>query len=254
MLVLDDLSLRLEATSILEHISCSLRPGKLTALVGRNGSGKSSLLGCVNQQFPYTGSITVNGLDLHALPHRQRAQQLAFLPQVLPSPHITVEEMVAFGRNPYLDFTGRLQKADREAVRHALEDARIAHLADRFVDTLSGGEKQRTALAMILAQDTPIALLDEPTAHLDQGYEADFLRLLTDLKQTRNKTFLVVLHDLTAAVQYADDLLVLDQGKLVFSGSKETCLSQQVLETVFRLHRYTITEDGKTHHFFASCE
>jgi len=252
MLVFRNVSLRLDGKSILQDVSFALRPHKLTALVGRNGSGKSSLLACVNQQIPYTGEIFEGEKNLALLPPRERAKAVAILPQTLPAPPVTVREMAAFGRNPYLDLTGRLTERDRRAVEAALAEAGVTDLADRRLDTLSGGERQRAALAMILAQNTPIALLDEPTAHLDHGHEAAFLQKLSTLKIQRKKTFLVVLHDLSLAVQYADDLLVLDHGRLVFSGTKEECLHQQTLETVFGLKRYTVEEEEVLRIFFAA--
>ena len=252
MLSLHNLSVRLDGKPILHDVSFSLRPHRLTALVGRNGSGKSTLLACVNQQIPYRGQILEGEKNLALLSPKERARTLAVLPQSLPAPHITAREMVAFGRNPYLDFTGRLTEKDKKAMADALADAQAADLADRYVDTLSGGERQRVALAMILAQNTPIALLDEPTAHMDLVFESAFLRLLTELKANRKKTFLVVLHDLNQAVRFADDLIVLDQGKVVFAGTKEDCLSQKVLENTFSLHRHTITEKGEIKFFFSA--
>lgn len=252
MLILRNLSVRLDETQILEDVSFTLRPHRLTALVGRNGSGKSTLLACVNQQLPYTGEIFEGEKNLALLAPRERAKTVAILPQMLPAPHISAREMVSFGRNPYLDFTGRLTEKDKQAVEAALKDANGGNLADRYVDTLSGGERQRIALAMILAQNTPIALLDEPTAHMDQSHEAAFLQRLAELKKQRKKTFLVVLHDLTLAAEYADDLIVLDGGKLVFSGTKEDCLNQEILEKTFALRRYTFRENGENKVFFAA--
>ena len=198
------------------------------------------------------GEILEGEKNLALLPPRERAKAVAILPQSIPAPHITVEEMTAFGRNPYLDLTGRLTERDKQAVRRALEDADAAAMAARYVDSLSGGERQRAALAMILAQNTPIALLDEPTSHLDQTYEAAFLRQLNRIKTARKKTFLVVLHDLALAARYADDIIVLEQGKVVFSGTKEACLQENVLEQVFRLKRYTFEENGASRVFFAA--
>ena len=254
MLTVRNLSVRLEGKPILDDITFTLRPHRLTALVGRNGSGKSTLLSCVNQQIPYTGEILEGEKNLALLSPRERSRMLAILPQSLPAPHITAYEMTAFGRTPYLDFTGRLTEKDKKAVESALVDARADALANRYVDSLSGGERQRIALAMILAQNTPIALLDEPTAHMDQVYESAFLQQLTRLKAARKKTFLVVLHDLTQAVRYADDLIVLEEGKLVFAGSKEDCLSKKVLETTFGLRRYDFSENCESRIFFAPDE
>ena len=252
MLEIKNVSVRFGKKQVLDNVSFSLRPHRLTALVGRNGSGKSTLLNCVNQQLPYTGTICEGERNLALIPSRERAKSIAILPQSLPSPHITGREFVSLGRNPYLDFTGRLTGADKQAVEEALRDADALSLGDRYVDTLSGGEKQRIALAMILAQNTPIALLDEPTAHLDLGYEAAFLELLQKLKKERKKTFLVILHDLTQAVRYADDMIVLDSGKVIFAGSREECLEQEILEKTFGLKRYTVADDAGERMFFSA--
>lgn len=250
MLEIRNLSVSFGNRQVLHDVSFSLRPNRLTVMVGRNGSGKSTLLSCVNQQLPYSGSIFRGKDDLARMHPRERAKAVAILPQFLPSPRITAREMVALGRNPWLDFTGRLTDTDKQAVEAALRDADAAELAGRYVDTLSGGEKQRVLLAMILAQNTPIALLDEPTAHMDFGYEAEFLELLKKLKTERGKTFLVILHDLNQAVRYADDLMVLDGGRLVFCGSREMCLDKQILETTFGLRRCTLPEQGEDLIFF----
>jgi len=249
MLTLHNVSVRLDGQDILKNVSFQLRDNRLTVLVGRNGSGKSTMLSCVNQQTPYSGAITVEGTDFSKLSPRQRAKAVAILPQSLPAPQITLREMTAFGRNPYLDFTGRLTQSDQEIIDKALADAKSTELAGRYVNTLSGGERQRGALAMILAQNTPIILLDEPTAHMDLAYEAQFLDLLTQLKE--KKTILVVLHDLNLAIQYADDVLVLENGQLIFCGTKEACLEKEVLEKTFGLRRFTI-EEGKKRCFFSA--
>ena len=253
MLIFHDISVSLSGKTILQDVSFTLRPHRLTALVGRNGSGKSTLLSCVNQRIPYTGTIREGEKNLALLDPRERAKSIAILPQTLPTPHITGREFAAFGRNPYLDFTGRLRTEDTQAVDRALAQANAESLAERYVDTLSGGEKQRVALAMILAQNTPIALLDEPTAHMDPSQEGAFLARLAELNRSRKKTFLVVMHDLTLAAEYADDLIVLDGGRLVFAGTKEDCLKEEVLEKTFGLRRYLAqTLDGEKIFFSAT--
>ena len=239
MLEFNKVSVRIGEKQILEDVSFCVRPHRLTVLVGRNGSGKSTLLAAANQRIPYTGQILEGEKNLALLPARERAKAVAILPQTMATPHITAEEMVSLGRNPYLDFTGRLTDKDRQMVRSALTDTSAAELSERYVDTLSGGELQRVRLAMVLAQNTPIALLDEPTSHMDQSHEAAFLELLTDLKKRKKKTFLVILHDLTLAAEYADDIVVLEEGNVVFAGTKEDCLREQILEKAFNLKRYT---------------
>lgn len=252
MLEIKNLSVRFGSKQVLKNVSFQLRPHRVTALVGRNGSGKSTLLACVNQQIPYTGTITEGEKNLALTHPKERAKAIAILPQTLPTPHITARELAAFGRNPWLDFTGRLMDADKRAVENALRDADSLELAERYADTLSGGERQRVLLAMILAQNTPIALLDEPTAHMDLGYEAAFLELLRELKVRRKKTFLVILHDLTQAVRYADDLVVLDGGEIIFAGSREECLAREILEKTFGLRRFTLREGEEKRIFFTA--
>lgn len=252
MLQFHDIHARFGEKEVLHGVTLTLRPHRLTVILGRNGSGKSTLLRCLNQEIPYTGTICEGEKNLALLGPRERARTVAILPQTMPAPHITAWEMAALGRTPYLDLTGRMSPKDREAVNRALTDADAVQLADRFVDTLSGGERQRVSLAMILAQNTPIAALDEPTAHLDQSYEAAFLRQLRAIMQSRKKTFLVVLHDLTLAAEYADDLVVLHEGRVVFSGTKEVCLRNGVLEKIFGVKSYRFVDNGEEKLFFAA--
>lgn len=231
-------------TAVLHGVSFSLRPGRLTVMLGRNGSGKSTLLACANQELPYQGLISFHGEDLALLPPRERAKRVAILPQSVPAPHLSVEELAQFGRNPYLDLGRRLSREDKRAVETALREADVETLRDRCVATLSGGERQRANLAMILAQNAPVIVLDEPTAHMDPCHEAAFLGRIAKLRQEQKKTFLVILHDLNLAVSYADDIVVLDQGRIVFAGTTARCLREQVLERTFQVRRFT-AEEGR---------
>ena len=242
MLEIKNLSVCFGKRQVLSDVTFTLRSHGLTVLMGRNGAGKSTLFGCVNQQLPYGGTITQGERNLAAMPPRDRAKSIAILPQSMPVPHITGRELVALGRNPWVDFTGRLREADKQAVEDALRDTDTLDLADRYADTLSGGEKQRMLLAMILAQNAPVALLDEPTAHLDLSYQTTFLELLRKLIRERDKTFLLIAHDLNLAAEYADDLIVLDGGRVVFAGTKEDCLEQEILEKTFGLKRYMVED------------
>lgn len=251
MLELRSLSVCLDGRQILQNITFTLRPQRLTVLLGRNGSGKSTLLSGISRQLPHTGQVLWEGRDMKTFTPKQRARRLAYLPQALPAPPVTVAEMAAFGRNPYLDLTGRLTAQDWAVIDAALAQVGVEDLFHRRVDTLSGGECQRAALAMILAQDTPLALLDEPTAHLDPACQAEFLQLLRSLTESQGKAFLTVLHDPALAVAWADDILVLDKGTLVFAGSKEACLEQAVLEKTFCLERYTFPEKNGERIFFS---
>lgn len=252
MLEFRELSACYGSRRVLDQVSFSIQPNRLTVLVGCNGSGKSTLFSCVNQQLPYTGKILLDGENLARYKPRERAKRLSMLPQTMAAPHILAAELAAMGRTPYLDLTGRLQDADRAAVTQALEDANALELRERYVDTLSGGERQRAYLAMVLAQNTPLILLDEPTSHMDQTREAAFLRQISHLKSERGKTFLLILHDITLAAEYADDIVILHEGRIRFAGTKADCLRAQALETTFGLRRYRVDDGQSVRDFFTA--
>ena len=235
---------------VLDQVSFALAPHKLTALVGRNGSGKSTLISCMNREISYTGTITISGKDIAQMKRRACARQIAILPQVLPAPAVTVEELVTFGRNPYLDFGKRQTDTDRQIVRDAMEEIGIMHLRHRLLPNLSGGEKQKAYLAMILAQQTDVAVLDEPTTYMDMEYETAFFQLLQALKEEKGMTLLVVMHNLSQAVRYADEIVVLDEGHIRFSGDTQACVNEGVLEAVFHVQKHQISEAGKSFVFF----
>ena len=211
---------------VLDHIDFSLVPHKLTAVVGRNGSGKSTLVSCVNQELPY------------------------ILPQTLHSPAVTVEELTAFGRNPYLDFGKRMSPKDWQAVDDALEAIGISGLRDKLVTELSGGERQKAYLAMVLAQNTRVMILDEPTTYMDMEYEAAFFRLLETLKTKRKITFLVIMHNLSQAVRYADRIVVLDGRRIRYQGDTRACVASGVLESVFHVRQHQAEDNGEKFIFF----
>ncbi len=251
MLTIQGLCVARGGAPVLEDIGFPLVPHTFTALLGKNGSGKSTLVSCINQMTPYTGEITFSDRSLALMSPRERARTVAILPQLLPSPALTVGELVAFGRSPYLDLGRRPSDADRHAVDDAIRRVGIEPLRDRPVNQLSGGERQKAFLAMILAQNTRVMVLDEPTAHMDPEYGGTFLSLLTDLKATRKKTLLVVMHDLAQAVRHADRIAVLDQHRLCFYGTTEECLASGVIERIFGVKSHRIYEGGQELVFFS---
>ena len=235
---------------VLDRIDFSLTPHKLTAVVGRNGSGKSTLVSCVNQELPYTGEILFFDRNLAVMTPRERAQLISILPQTLPSPAVTVEELASFGRQPYLDFGKRMSPKDRQAVDAALEAIGIAGLRHQLVAELSGGERQKAYLAMVLAQNTRVMILDEPTTYMDMACESAFFRLLDTLKAKRKITFLVIMHNLSQAVRYADRIIVLDGGRVRYQGDTQACVDNSVLESVFQVRQHRTVENGETFIFF----
>lgn len=220
--------------SVLEDVSFTAPAGAVTAVIGRNGAGKSTLAACVmGEKRDYRGRIAVDGRDVRAMPAGERARLLAYLPQSAPRPHVTVRELAAFGRTPYTGLSGRLSPADRQAADRALEAVGLTALAGAYVDRLSGGERKKAFFAMTLAQDTPVVLLDEPTAHLDVVSRFDFMDLLDRLKDQTGKTFLVVMHELPEVLRCAGGIVALHDRRVVFQGEAAACLAQEVPQRVF---------------------
>lgn len=220
--------------AVLEDVSFSACQGSITALIGRNGAGKTTLLRCLTgEKGDYRGVITLDGKDVRDFDHRQRATAIACLPQELPKPRVTVRELVGFGRTPYTPLTGTFRPVDTAAVEKAMADTGIAHLADAMVDTLSGGERKKAFFAMVLAQDTPVVVLDEPTAHLDTVSRFEFLELVGRICHETGKTFLLVMHDLTDVLRFAEQIVTLHDHQVVFTGTPEACLEEKIPQTCF---------------------
>lgn len=245
MLKIDSLTASYRNTEVLKNVSFSLTPHTFTAVLGKNGCGKSTLVSCINQQLRYTGKISFGDHNLALMPLRERARAVAILPQVMEIPHVPVEDLVMFGRNPYLDFGRRPSSEDRAAVESAIAQIGIEALREKMVDHLSGGERQRAYLAMVLAQQTRLIVLDEPTTYMDMENEAAFLQTLTQLKKRSRKTLLVIMHNLAQAVRYADHIVVLDGGRVVFDGATAACLESGVLERVFHVQKHIFSEGGQ---------
>ena len=226
---------------VLRDISFCLPEG-VTALLGRNGSGKSTLLHCIAGALPFEGSVKLDGKELKGLPAREKAKLLSILPQMLPSPDLPAEEVVGFGRSPY---SARLSAAEREEVHAAMQKLGIGELATRRVSTLSGGEKQKVFLAMLLVQDTPLVLLDEPTTYMDLPFKSVFFSVLQELKAT-NQTALFVSHDLSDGIFASAHVLVLEEGGIRFAGSRADCLNGCALARAFGAERY---DAGRTPSF-----
>lgn len=243
MLKVKDLTVCYGKRAVLESISFSLEKGSFTALLGLNGSGKSTLLSTLVGDTRFAGEVLFEGAPLSVLSVRERAKRLTLLPQLLPTPPFTVAETVAFGRNPYTSLSGRLTEEDKRVVAEAMEKTAVFPLAERYLSTLSGGERQMTFLAMALAQKTPVLLLDEPTSFLDKAKERHFWSTLAHVRQQEKTTVLAAMHDLTAAVSLADRFLILADGGLAFDGAKEELLATTLLRDVFGARRYD-TEDG----------
>lgn len=232
----------------LQSICCQFRKGTMAVIVGPNGSGKSTLLKTImGMTSRMRGQILLDGKSIESYSRIQTARKIAFLPQNRNVPFITVERMILHGRFPYLSYGRNYSQADYQLVEQVLSQYQLTELRERPLYELSGGERQKVYLAMAQVQDSEYYLFDEPTTYLDIGYQFEFLNHLVQLKQ-QGKTCLVVLHDLAAALQIADEILVLDHGKIEFSGTCQEALKQQVLDRVFRIQVHTVRAEETWYH------
>ncbi len=230
--------------TIVDSLDLSLPPGKVTAIVGANACGKSTLLKAMARLLsPTTGQVLLDGKAIHRMPTKQVARVLGLLPQSPVAPDgIAVSDLVSRGRHPHQGALSRWTRADDDAVARALDATDTAHLADRHVDQLSGGQRQRVWIAMALAQETDVLLLDEPTTFLDISHQIDVLDLLTDLNRERGTTVAMVLHDLNLAARYADHLVAMAQGRIVAAGDPTEVLTEDTVQEVFGLRSRVVPD------------
>ncbi|MFG3702128.1 ABC transporter ATP-binding protein [Micromonospora sp. NPDC047620] len=230
----DDLTLAYERTVVVDAVRLTLPPGRLTAVVGPNGCGKSTLLGGLSRQHrPRGGAVLLDGRVLAKLPAREAARAIGLLPQSAEAPDgLTVTDLVRFGRQPHQGLLRQWSAQDQEAVHRALAAANVAELADRPLETLSGGQRQRAWIAMAVAQDTPVLLLDEPTAALDLGHQLEVFELLRELAAA-GRTVVVVVHDLTSACRYADHLVAMHAGRVVAEGAPDAVVTTELVRRLY---------------------
>ena len=245
MLEFKNISVTKNKKEILKDVSFSVKPHTVTAVIGKNGSGKSTLLSCLTGESRYTGAIHFSDSDISLMSKRQRAATVAFLQQNLPVVPITVENLVAMGRTPYIDIGKHLTEKDKVQIEKAIVSVGIESIRQKKLSEISGGEKQKAYIAMVLAQNTRVVALDEPTTYMDVQYEKEFMSLLRELKEKHKKTLLVVMHDLSRATEIADYILILNEGRVAFSGEKEEAIQSGKIESTFGVKKYEIELDGK---------
>lgn len=255
------LTLAYESATIITNLSLTIPPDAVTALVGPNGCGKSTLLRGISRLLkPRVGTVTLTAQDIWKLPTKELAKRLGILPQGPVAPEgLTVHELVAQGRYPHQSWFQQWSLEDERVTRDALEITGIVEFADRPVDTLSGGQRQRAWIAMTLAQDSDVILLDEPTTFLDLAYQIDVLDLLHDLNRSRGKTIVMVLHDLNHACRYADHLIAVRNGQIVAEGNPAEVVDATLVSEVFGLDCHIMPDPitgtplvipiGRTHKF-----
>ena len=231
---------------IVHNLSLEIPEGKVTAIIGPNGCGKSTTLMALSRILPYKGSVTFKGNEMSALSQREFAKSLAILTQSPQAPSdLTVNDLVEMGRFPHRSFLGRGGKDDKEHVEWALEQTGVTAMRNRLLNTLSGGERQRAWIAMALAQRPEVLLLDEPTTYLDICHQLEIMQLIGRLNQELGLTVVMVVHDLNHAIMYADHVVVVKAGQLVTSGAPSEIITADLLADVFKVKadEFTLSND-----------
>jgi iron complex transport system ATP-binding protein len=229
---------------VVEELSLRIPPGRVTIVVGANACGKSTLLrGLARIMRPRAGTVTLDGRDIHRLPTREVARTVGLLPQSPTAPDgIRVADLVARGRHPHQGVLRRWSREDDEVVAAALAATGTHELADRPVDALSGGQRQRVWIAMALAQDPDVLLLDEPTSFLDVAHQVDVLDLLAELNHLRRTTVVMVLHDLNLAARYADHMIAMAAGRIVTRGTPAEVMTPETIRAAFGLEARVVPD------------
>jgi len=244
MININNLSLSYDGTTtIINELNLDIQVGTVTALVGSNGCGKSTLLRGISRLLkPAKGAVYLDGQQVHSMKARDLAKQLGILPQSPTAPEgLTVHELVAQGRYPHQNWFQQWSQEDERIVNDALSTTDLESFADRPVDTLSGGQRQRAWIAMALAQQTDILLLDEPTTYLDMAYQVDVLELLAELNE-KGRTIILVLHDLNQAARYADTIVALREGSILAQGTPQEVMTSDQIHAVFDLETQVIED------------
>ena len=244
----DSLTLGYGKKVVADNLSVAIPDGHFTAIIGPNGCGKSTLLRTLSRlMMPTQGHVYLDGEQIQRFNSKEVARRIGLLAQNATTPgDITVQELVSRGRYPHQPLFTRWRQEDDRAVQRAMQATGVADLALQSVDTLSGGQRQRAWIAMVLAQETAIMLLDEPTTWLDISYQIDVLELLSELNREQGYTLAAVLHDLNQACRYATHLIALRDGKIVAQGAPKEIVTAELIEAVYGL-RCMIIEDPVAH-------
>lgn len=243
-LAADQVTLAYEGNVVVEGLDIEIPDGQVTAIVGPNACGKSTLLRALARLLPpRQGTVLLDGQEIHRLPTKEVARRLGLLPQSPIAPDgILVGDLVARGRTPHQSLFRQWSRADEAAVRAALAATETLDLVDRSVDELSGGQRQRVWIAMALAQETDLLLLDEPTTFLDITHQIEVLDLVRGLNRDAGRTVVVVLHDLNLACRYAHHIVAMRDGRIVAKGAPADVVTAEHVRSVFGLECVVIDD------------
>lgn len=231
---------------VLDGVSVNFRKGIITGLVGPNGCGKSTLLKTVTGEIaPTSGCVSLQSKPLQNWPLKEKAKLMASLPQHPVAPDgVLVKDLVSLGRTAHKKWHEKLKLGDWSIIAHALSQVGLSDFQERYVSALSGGERQRAWIAMCLAQQANLLILDEPTSYLDLGHQLGVMDLLARLNKQSNLTIICVLHELSQAVQYCDELIIMQSGGVVAQGPPQDILTEKRLTNVFSVKGRIKDVDG----------
>ena len=235
MISVRNLTFRFGTKTLLDDLTFEVRSGEYLTIIGPNGAGKSTLLKCLdNILTDWSGNILLDGVPLKQIPQIRLARRIAFVQQSVTKLFtFTVRQLVEMGRYPHLKWLSPLTEEDQHVIADAMTAMGIAHLADRTIETLSGGEMQKVHLATALVQQADILFLDEPTTYLDYKYQSEIGRLLRTINQQQNKTIIEVTHDVNRALLDATHVIALSEGKIVFDGSPGYLMDRDHLRNIY---------------------
>jgi iron complex transport system ATP-binding protein len=240
----NNLDIAYEEVLIVKALDMNIPHGKITSIIGPNGCGKSTVLKAVGRILkPKNGMVYLSGEDIRKLSTKEVAKKMAILPQTPTAPSgLTVSELVAYGRFPHQKGFGKLTPEDKKIVQWALSVTKLMEFEHREVDTLSGGQRQRVWIAMALAQQTDMILLDEPTTYLDLAHQLEVLTLLYELNRKQGCTIAMVLHDLNLAARFSDYMIAIRSGRIISHGKPEEVMRPEVLKEAFSIDAQIVHE------------
>lgn len=238
------LTIGYEGNIIVPELNLEIKEGKITAIIGPNGCGKSTILKTMARLHPaMSGAVYLDGRKIKETPTKEIAKRLAILPQTPEAPDdLSIYDLVSYGRTPYQAGFSRLNQHDREMIDWSLNVTGLADLKHKSLDALSGGQRQRAWIAMAIAQETKLLLLDEPTTYLDLAHQLEVLELLKKLNKEDQRTIVMVIHDLNHASRFADELVAIKAGKLIHQGTPEQVMDKEVLKEVFNIDTAIVTD------------
>lgn len=252
MIKLNNITAGYNKVEVIKSINIVFEEGSITSIAGKNGCGKTTLLKIASNLLkPFSGEITIRGKDISSIPNKELARKVSFLPQLRTVPNITVFNLVMHGRYPYLGFSRTPQKEDREIVDKAIENMRLNEYINKNIQELSGGQRQKAYIAMVLAQDTDIIFLDEPTTYLDINHQLEILEIIKKLKKM-GKTIVMVLHDLSYALSYSDRICLMDNGEVAIYDTPQAVFESKEIDRIFMVYseQVLVGDEGAKQYVF----